>query len=115
MHGATLVSAPATVSVARLGARRVGLAPRLARAAARSSRSSRRVGVVLASFQEPETDATETAPASLPDLWSEDDLDSIQFAADPDVAAIGNKAGAGATMDAPDWLTQLNRLWGGNS
>jgi carotene epsilon-monooxygenase len=115
MHGATLVSAPATVSVARLGARRVGRAPRLARAAARSSRSSRRVGVVRASIQEPETDATETAPASLPDLWSEDDLDSIQFAADPDQAAIGNKAGAGATMAAPDWLTQLNRLWGGNS
>ena len=57
MHGATLVSAPSTVSVARLSARRVGRAPRLARAAAPAVRSSRRVGVVRASIQEPGTDA----------------------------------------------------------
>ena len=108
-----IASAPSTVSVARLTSR-ARLAPRLARAAIRSSARSSRVGVVVrASIQEPETDAKRAD--ALPDTWSEDDIDTIQFVADPDQAAIKNKAGAGATMAAPDWLTQLNRLWGGNS
>ena len=85
---------------------RAPLAPRLGRGAS----------VARASIQEPETSATSAeTPDALPELWSEDDLDSIQFAADPEQAAISNKAGAGATMAAPDWLTQLNRLWGGDS
>ena len=103
-------------------------APRLARVARRARRvparySGRRrrrrvvlarrrfAGVVRASIQEPET-AESTV---VPDTWTEDDLDNIQFAMDPDQAAISNKEGAGATMAAPDWLTQLNRLWGGES
>ena len=100
----------ATVPVARLGARRPA---RLAKSVP-TARSSRGVALrIKASIQEPET--TDTTADNLPATWNEDDIDSIQFASDPDQAAISNKAGAGATMAAPDWLTQLNRLWGGNS
>lgn len=80
----------------------------------RDNRRARVVSVKAQSIQEPpETD-------DMPETWTEDDLDKIEFAAPAagaatDAAAISNKAGAGATMAAPDWLTQLNRLWGGNS
>lgn len=80
----------------------------------RDNRRARVVSVKAQSIQEPpETD-------DMPESWTEDDLDKIEFAAPAagaatDAAAISNKAGAGATMAAPDWLTQLNRLWGGNS
>ena len=59
-----------------------------------SRRGRRCVSVRAQSIQEPETD--------LPDTWSEDDIDNIEFAA-PEAAAISNKEGAGATMAAPDW------------
>ena len=42
-------------------------------------------------------------------------MDNIVFADLSEEAAISNKSGAGATMAAPDWMTQLNRLWGGES
>ena len=62
-------------------------------------------------------ETTETASSEAEEAWNEDDIDNIEFAATKlsDDAAIANKDGAGATMAAPDWLTQLNRLWGGNS
>ena len=65
------------------------------------------------SSAETETERT----SSMEETWNEDDIDNIAFV-DLDAAeatAISNKSGAGATMAAPDWLTQLNRLWGGES
>jgi len=49
------------------------------------------------------------------EVFTEEDLDNIVFADLSEEAAISNKGGAGATMAAPDWMTQLNRLWGGAS
>ena len=49
------------------------------------------------------------------EAFDEADLDNIVFADLSEEAAISNKSGAGATMAAPDWMTQLNRLWGGAS
>ena len=49
------------------------------------------------------------------EAFDEADLDNIVFADLSEEAAISNKSGAGATMAAPDWMTQLNRLWGGES
>ena len=45
------------------------------------------------------------------EAWNEDDIDRIEFAVD-EQSEILNKGGAGQTMAAPDWMTQLNRLWG---
>ena len=121
MPGVTIVHAP-HVALA-LGGQRAQLRRRAGRALSLAASRPARVGdnrvvlarrrfagVVRASIQEPET-----AESTVPDTWTEDDLDNIQFAMDPDQAAISNKEGAGATMAAPDWLTQLNRLWGGES
>jgi|TARA_B110000977_G_scaffold62274_2_gene84700 hypothetical protein len=117
MFGVMLLAAPATVPVARFGARRAPSVAKPTGTLTTHIRSARRqvARVVRASIQEPETAAAAATPETLPAVWNEDDIDSIQFASDPDQAAISNKAGAGATMAAPDWLTQLNRLWGGNS
>ena len=51
------------------------------------------------------------------EAWNEDDIDNIAFVdlEKAEATAISNKSGAGATMAAPDWMTQLNRLWGGAS
>lgn len=50
------------------------------------------------------------------EVFKEEDLDNIVFVdLANEEAAISNKSGAGATMAAPDWMTQLNRLWGGAS
>jgi len=67
------------------------------------------------SIQEPPETKTTDETGAAPDEWSEEDIDSIQFVDLAEEAAISNKEGAGATMAAPDWMTQLNRLWGGNS
>ena len=67
------------------------------------------------------TETTETSSFSSSkteeEAWNEDDIDNIAFVdlAKEESTAISNKSGAGATMAAPDWMTQLNRLWGGAS
>ena len=113
MHGAVALSAPLVASRARLGGRVTSSRARATKAVVSSS-SSRRVMMtrLRASVETPETASSEAEEA-----WNEDDIDNIEFAATKlsDDAAIANKDGAGATMAAPDWLTQLNRLWGGNS
>ena len=113
MHGAVALSAPLVASRARLGGRVTSSRARATKAVVSSS-SSRRVMMtrLRASVETPETASSEAEEA-----WNEDDIDNIEFAATKlsDAAAIANKDGAGATMAAPDWLTQLNRLWGGNS
>ena len=111
MHGAVALSAPASALIAR-GARLGGRSVRSVRSKAtvvKTTNNPRMMPRVKASIQEPEPVTTDT--------WSEDDIDNIEFAVTKlsDDAAIANKEGAGATMAAPDWLTQLNRLWGGNS
>ena len=118
MHGAVALSAPLVASRARLGGRVSSSRARATKAAVRTadvrpSSSSRRVMTRLRASVE----TTETASSEAEEAWNEDDIDSIEFAATKlsDDAAIANKDGAGATMAAPDWLTQLNRLWGGNS
>ena len=118
MHGAVALSAPLVASRARLGGRVTVSRARATKAAVRtadvrSSSSSRRVMTRLRASVE----TTETASSEAEEAWNEDDIDNIEFAATKlsDDAAIANKDGAGATMAAPDWLTQLNRLWGGNS
>ena len=118
MHGAVALSAPLAASRARLGGRVTVSRARATKAAVRtadvrSSSSSRRVMTRLRASVE----TTETASSEAEEAWNEDDIDNIEFAATKlsDDAAIANKDGAGATMAAPDWLTQLNRLWGGNS
>ena len=121
MPGVTIVHAPHAALA--LGGQRAQFRGRAGRARSLAASRPARVGdhrvvvarrrfagAVRASIQEPET-----AESAVPDTWTEDDLDKIQFAMDPDQAAISNKEGAGATMAAPDWLTQLNRLWGGES
>jgi carotene epsilon-monooxygenase len=121
MPGVTIVHAPHAALA--LGGQRAQFRGRAGRARSLTASRPARVGdnrvvvarrrfagAVRASIQEPET-----AEPAVPDTWTEDDLDKIQFAMDPDQAAISNKQGAGATMAAPDWLTQLNRLWGGES
>ena len=113
MHGAVALSAPLVASRARLGGRVTVSRARATKAVVGPSSSSRRVMTRLrASVETPETASSEAEEA-----WNEDDIDNIEFAATKlsDDAAIANKDGAGATMAAPDWLTQLNRLWGGNS
>ena len=118
MHGAVALSAPLAASRARLGGRVTVSRARATKAAVRTadvrpSSSSRRVMTRLRASVE----TTETASSEAEEAWNEDDIDNIEFAATKlsDDAAIANKDGAGATMAAPDWLTQLNRLWGGNS
>ena len=118
MHGAVALSAPLVASRARLGGRVSSSRARATKAAVRTadvrpSSSSRRVMTRLRASVE----TTETASSEAEEAWNEDDIDNIEFAATKlsDDAAIANKDGAGATMAAPDWLTQLNRLWGGNS
>jgi carotene epsilon-monooxygenase len=118
MHGAVALSAPLVASRARLGGRVTVSRARATKAAVRTadvrpSSSSRRVMTRLRASVE----TTETASSEAEEAWNEDDIDNIEFAATKlsDDAAIANKDGAGATMAAPDWLTQLNRLWGGNS
>ena len=118
MHGAVALSAPLVASRARLGGRVTVSRAKATKAAVRtadvrSSSSSRRVMTRLRASVE----TTETASSEAEEAWNEDDIDNIEFAATKlsDDAAIANKDGAGATMAAPDWLTQLNRLWGGNS
>ena len=74
---------------------------------ARVTRMSRSSRIVRGAVEDPSTSVTES--------WSEEDLDNIVFADVAEEAAISNKSGAGATMAAPDWMTQLNRLWGGAS
>ena len=118
MHGAVALSAPLAASRARLCGRVTVSRARATKAAVRtadvrSSSSSRRVMTRLRASVE----TTETASSEAEEAWNEDDIDNIEFAATKlsDDAAIANKDGAGATMAAPDWLTQLNRLWGGNS
>ena len=118
MHGAVALSAPLVASRARLGGRVTVSRAKATKAAVRtadvrSSSSSRRVMTRLRASVE----TTETASSEAEEAWNEDDIDNIEFTATKlsDDAAIANKDGAGATMAAPDWLTQLNRLWGGNS
>ena len=118
MHGAVALSAPLAASRARLGGRVTVSRARATKAAVRTadvrpSSSSRRVMTRLRASVE----TTETASSEAEEAWNEDDIDNIEFAATKlsDDAAIANKDGAGATMAAPDWLTQLNRLCGGNS
>ena len=118
MHGAVALSAPLVASRARLGGRVTSSRARATKAVVRTadvrpSSSSRRVMTRLRASVE----TTETASSEAEEAWNEDDIDNIEFAATKlsDDAAIANKDGAGATMAAPDWLTQLNRLWGGNS
>lgn len=85
-------------------------------ASRRHAAGSRSFVVVRASIQEPSTSSSSSS-SDVMDEWNEEDIDKIEFAAPTaaDSAAISNKDGAGATMAAPDWLTQLNRLWGGDS
>jgi len=66
----------------------------------------RRKGSVFttcSSIEEKEAETTEAL----------DDLDSLEFV---DLGgSVQNKDGAGATFVSPDWLTQLQRNWGGKS
>lgn len=107
MPGVTIVHAPHAALA--LGGQRAQFRGRAGRARSLAASRPARVGdhcvvvarrrfagAVRASIQEPET-----AESAVPDTWTEDDLDKIQFAMDPDQAAISNKEGAGATMAAP--------------
>ncbi|OUS48881.1 putative cytochrome P450 monooxygenase [Ostreococcus tauri] len=99
------VSARTQASLDVRGARAIDAS---ARARARTNGTSTtmcnraRVATVVRAIEEPET-------------FTDDDLDNIVFADLSEEAAISNKSGAGETMAAPDWMTQLNRLWGGAS
>ena len=116
MHGAIFALSPTVVDgkPVKLGSRR-----RAARrcAVVRRVFSGRPRGIPMnttPSFVVRAQSVQEAEAGTTPSEWSEDDIDNIEFAA-PEAAAISNKDGAGATMAAPDWLTQLNRLWGGES
>ena len=124
MHG---VIASPSVSLA-LG-RRAPPARANRRASSRRARARGATTKTFASVREPETTSSSSSSSSsssasvaveTADKWSdgieEFDVDAIEFVSpQKDAAAISNKDGAGATMAAPDWMTQLNRLWGGKS
>ena len=107
-------------AMATSGGARVGT-PMTRRTRARVARSTARVAMTRAtrraSFSHRarrvvRSNATENVTE---EAFDEADLDNIVFADLSEEAAISNKSGAGATMAAPDWMTQLNRLWGGES
>ena len=107
-------------AMATSGGARVGT-PMTRRTRARVARSTTRVAMTRAtrraSFSHHarrvvRPNATENVTE---EAFDEADLDNIVFADLSEEAAISNKSGAGATMAAPDWMTQLNRLWGGKS
>ena len=101
--------------MAAAGVRRVAAAPRAAAGRAARAQRRRQRGAVARRVSA----RAAAEPPQVEDVPLDEDLDSLDFT-NLEVAAgagagVSNKAGAGEVFASPDWLTQLQRNWGGKS